>query len=170
MDEIDDSWVSSYKKSEEKYNEFYNEKIHNIKVFFMYVNTDKTLVNIRQESLSLNNDSILTKERLIKLIKDKQHLNNIKYKLFSVVRYNIDLQPEEIHEFINISPDEIYNNRFLIDEKNVKDIYFTDTISIFQDLNALYIIFKEVPSKKMISNKFTQKLKASIKKRYTRHK
>jgi hypothetical protein len=169
-DIIDDAWVTDYKREEELYNDFYNEKVNNIKVFFMYINTDKTIVNIRQESLSLNNDSILTKEQLIKIIKDKQKLNNVKYKLFSIVRYNIDLQPDEINDFIKVSDTDTdnYNNRFLKDEKNIDDIYFTNTITIFQDLNALYIIFKECEKNKCL---YTKKIKNYIRKnRHTRHK
>jgi hypothetical protein len=171
-DIIDDSWVTEYKNAEECYNEFYNEKINNIKVFFMYINTDKTIVNVRRESLSLNNESILTRERLITIIKDKQMLNNIKYKLFSIVRYNINLQPDEINDFLRDSPsknnEEIYNNRFFIDEKVIHDIYFSDTITIFQDLNALYIIFKEYDKTKYL---YTKKLKHYIRKhRHTRNK
>jgi hypothetical protein len=183
-DIIDDAWVTEYKREEERYNDFYNEKVNNIKVFFMYINTDKTIVNIRQESLSLNNDSILTKEQLIKIIKDKQKLNNVKYKLFSIVRYNIDLEPGEINDFISdnisvsdtisntisntITKNDNYNNRFFIDEKNINDIYFTKTITIFQDLNALYIIFKECEKNKCL---YTKKIKNYIRKnRHTRHK
>ena len=149
-DEIDNNWVDAYKKAEDNYNEFYNEKVHTVKVFFMYINNEKTVVNMRQEMLTLTTESILKREQLIALIKEKQILNNVKYKLFSLVKYNIDLQPDEINDFTSISdshtisdsPTE-YETRFLMPEKYINDIYFTDTISIFQDLNALYIIFKE---------------------------
>ena len=182
-DEIDNTWVTDYKKTEENYNVFYNEKVNTIKIFFMYINTDKTVVNARQEILTLNNDSILRKEQLIHIIKNNQILNNIKYKLFSIVRYNIDLQPDEINNFLSVSisdsntvsdsnTDKTYINRFLIDKKNIDDIYFADTITIFQDLNSLYIIFKEQNTNKYL---YTQKIKNYLKKNYdkqrhTRHK
>jgi hypothetical protein len=172
-DEIDNTWVIDYKKTEENYNVFYNEKVNTIKIFFMYINTDKTVVNARQEILTLNNDSILRKEQLIHIIKNNQILNNIKYKLFSIVRYNIDLQPDEINNFLSVSnTDKTYINRFLIDKKNIDDIYFADTITIFQDLNSLYIIFKEQNTNKYL---YTQKIKNYLKKNYdkqrhTRHK
>lgn len=167
--DIDNSWVDSYKAREDNYNEFYNEKVTTIKLFSLYVNTANTVVNVKQELYPLTSDSTVSREQLISLIKEKQQSKHIKYKLFSVVRYNIDLLPTEIPDFIKVS-NNTDTKRFLVPETYIRDIHFTDTISIFQDLNALYIIFKEVPSKKMISNKFTQKLKASIKKRYTRHK
>ena len=171
--EIDNSWVDSYKASENSYNEFYNEKVTTIKGIYLYIDTANTVVKVKQEVLPLTSDSKVSREQLIALIKEKQVITpGIKYKLFSLVRYNIDLLPEEIPNFIKKSPD-VYDantKRFLISETYIKDIYFTDTISIFHDLNALYIIFKESHSKKNTANKFTQKLKASVKKRYTRHK
>jgi len=168
--EIDNTWVTDYKKTEENYNVFYNEKVNTIKMFFMYINTDKTVVNARQEILTLNNDSILRKEQLIHIIKNNQILNNIKYKLFSIVRYNIDLQPDEINKFLSVSnkdTDKTYINRFFIDKKNIDDIYFTDTITIFQDLNSLYIIFKEQNTNKYL---YTQKIKNYLKKNYEKNK
>jgi len=178
-EEIDDSWVSDYKEAESKYNEFYNEQNSHIKVFFMYINTAKTIVNIHQSTLSLNSESTLTKEDLVKIIQAQQIRNNIKYKLFSILRYNIDLQPDEIKDFLqNPVLDTNYCNRFLIPEKELTDIIFTDTISILQDQNALYIIFieserhKQILDKQQLINKFTKKIKHLYKKqkRLTRHK
>jgi hypothetical protein len=175
-DEIDNNWVDAYKNAEANYNEFYNEPITTVKVFFLYVNTEKTVVNIKQEYIPLTVANLLPREQLITLIKEKQLTSpQIKYKLFSLLRYNISLQPEEISDFLASTDNSAYIERFLIKESYVKDIYFTDTINIFQDLNALYIIFKAVennPVKASNTNthKFTKKLKASIKKRYTRYK
>ena len=151
-EELDNSWVDDYKKKEELYNEFYNEKINNVKVFFMYVNNENVMINVKQEILTLI-DSMIKREQLIILIKNKQYLNNVKYKLLSIVRYNIDLQPEEIEDFISVNNNISDNNnnyvsRFLINEENLNDIIFTDTISILQDLNSLYIIYREPSIKK----------------------
>jgi hypothetical protein len=170
--DIDNSWVDSYKAREDNYNEFYNEKVTTIKGFYLYINTENTIVNVKQDVLPLTSDSNISREQLITLIKEKQQAKHgiKKYKLFSLVRFNIDLLPEEISDFIKTATTNTDTKRFLIPETYIKDIHFTDTISIFQDLNALYIIFKEIPRKKMTANNFTQKLRASIKKRYTRHK
>ena len=190
-EELDNTWVDNYKINEEKYNEFYNEKVNTIKVFFMYINNEQVVVNIKQEVLTLSVSGVLKREQLITLIKEKQYLNKMKYKLFSVVKYNIDLQPEEVDEFITInisdsdtisvsdtisdSNNNNYAKRFLSPENYINDIYFTDTISIFQDLNSLYILFKEEKSertdKKNKNKNTTKKNKyTSTNKRYTRNK
>lgn len=168
-DEIDNSWVDNYKTSEENYNDFYNEKVCTIKVFFMYINSEKTIVNIKKDILSLTEESVLKREHLIALIKSKELLNNIRYKLFSLVRYNIDLHPTEINDFAkNPSVNSKYDKRFLIQEKYINDIHFVDTISIFQDLNCLYIIFKENDNNNNRKTKKCKKFKKFC--RFTRHK
>ena len=204
-EELDNTWVDDYKSNEDKYNEFYNEKVNTIKVFFMYVNSEKVVVNIKQEILTLSISGTLKREQLITLVKEKQFLNTIKYKLYSIVKYNIDLQPEEVDEFISANDtisvcdnnnntisvcdnnnntirvcdnnnntisdnNNIYANRFLIPENYINDIYFTDTISIFQDLNSLYIIFKEDTKKHSSKTKKNKYNTNNNNKRYTRHK
>ena len=37
---IDDLWIKEYKEKEEKYNDFYKEKVSNIKIYFFYVNLE----------------------------------------------------------------------------------------------------------------------------------
>ena len=37
----------------------------------------------------------------------------------------------------------MYESRFIQNEKQLKDIHFQDTIHMFQDLNALFFIFRE---------------------------
>ncbi len=192
--DLDNSWVNDYKDIEKNYNDFYNEKVNVIKVFFIFINNEKTVVNIKQEIHPLNVPSKVTREQLITLIKEKQYTNNIKYKLFSIVRYNIDLRPDEINKFVSVSDpvsvsvsdpvsendpvsvsdplsvsNTCYNSRFLTVEEKMNDIFFTDTISIFQDLNSLYIIFKEDDNLK-INKHFTKKIKKYIKRLQTRTK
>jgi hypothetical protein len=192
--DLDNSWVDSYKKAECNYNEFYNEKVTTIKLFYLYIDTTDTVVNIKQEVLPLNSASMVPREQLIALIKAKQNTSpHLRYKLFSLVRFNINLLPEEINDFIRDNANNAnnannadtyvnntYSQRFLTPEVYIQDIYFRDTISIFQDLNALYLIFKEDPNPRLKNSnarkknpdahKFTKKLRASIKKRYTRYK
>jgi hypothetical protein len=61
--EIDNSWVEAYKLQEEKYNEFYNEKVSTIKVFFLYINTENTVVHLTKEMVNLNANSTLPREQ-----------------------------------------------------------------------------------------------------------
>ena len=203
-EDIDNSWVDSYKKEDAKYKDFYNEPVKSVNMFFIYINTDKTIVNIKQKHISIKqkhisinqthisinqkhiSKSTITREQLIRIIKETQICDKIKYKLFSIVRYNIDLLPEEVGDYANevganevganevganeVGANEVgantYSNRFLTPENYINDIQFSDTISIFQDLNSLYIIFKEQERKCNL----TKKNKQRHTKRYTKYK
>ena len=64
-----------------------------------------------------------------------------------MVRFNVDINPDEINEFAENSYDDDAD-RFITSEKYLNDIKYSNTISIFQDLNCLYFIFYEEKNKK----------------------
>lgn len=184
-DEIDTDWVDEYNRIERNYNDFYNEKVNTIRVFFMYINNDNIVINIKKETVDLNVTSILSREQLLSLIKENQN-DGVKYRLFSLLRYNINLEPDEIEMFTSASTSKAaqstseaaqrtskagtgpYESRFLTNIEDINDIYFNDTIGIFQDLNAVYILFKE--KKHNVNRQITRKIKSAVKRRQTRSK
>jgi hypothetical protein len=176
-DEIDTDWVDEYNRIERNYNDFYNVKVNTIRVFFMYINNDNIVVNIKKETVNLNVTSILSREQLLSLIKENQN-DGVKYRLFSLLRYNINLEPDEIEMFTGPSASTStstskagtspYESRFLTNIEDINDIHFNDTIGIFQDLNAVYIFLKE--KKHNVNRQITRKIKSAIKRRQTRSK
>jgi hypothetical protein len=105
----------------------------------------------------LNNPSILSNTELISLIKhyeeDKKRANDETpktlekpkiYKLNAILRYNIDLNPEEVENYVNYNSTD---NQFLSSEKYFNDIQFHDSIRLFHDLNSLYFIYIEEEDK-----------------------
>ena len=141
--EIDNEWVDEFKKKEEIYDDFYKEKVEHIKLFYLYINPSNVLETIKKDFIVLDENSILKKEKIILLIKNNQVYNSIKYKLLSLIRFNIDIEPEDINKFINTTENEFSNTSFITSEKYLNDIKYSNTISMFQDLNSLYFIFYE---------------------------
>jgi len=146
--ELDNEWINEFKKNEELYNDFYKEKVEQIKLFFLYTSSTNVLETIKKDSIVLDKDGILRKDIIISLIKNHQRYNSIKYRLLSLVRFNIDIEPDEINKFV-YNDDAIENDpsRFITSEKYLNDIKYSNTISIFQDLNSLYFIFYEEKTK-----------------------
>jgi hypothetical protein len=105
------------------------------------------LTFIKKEFILLDEGGILKRDNLIALIKKNQKYNNIKYKLLSILRFNINLEPEEVNKFISTSYNSTEKCRFLSSEKYLNDIKYSSTINIFQDLNSLYFIFYEEKEK-----------------------
>lgn len=137
-EELDNSWITEYKDAEKDYNDFYKEQPSSIKLFFIYVDKSNNISFIRKENYILNNGYI-SRENLIILIRDNQMLGDSKYKLISLLKYNVTIAPEDIHDLNDMEP--TFGNQFLNIETNLDTIKFEDTICILQDLNSLYFIY-----------------------------
>ena len=139
---LDTQWLTNFKKAEAKYSHFYKEPITSIRLYVLYIK-DKEIIHHLADSCLLDAQNSLNRERIMKFINYYQEHESIDYKLKSLFRYNIDLNPEEVDDFVNGST---ANDRFLTSEKYLNDIHFNDSITMFKKLNALYFIFFAQPN------------------------
>ena len=161
---IDDLWIKEYKEKEEKYNDFYKEKVSNIKIYFFYVNLENKLVSIKEEIIYIE-DGNLKKDLLIKLIKNNENFQDIKYKLTYLLKYNFTLDSDKVLDFCD---DNDNTENFLISIKNIDDINFNDTVSIFNDINSLFMVYTE--KNPIIARENTRRITFNTKIRKTRRK
>lgn len=154
--ELDYSWIQDFEKIESEYASFYKEKIDSIKINYIYVDKTNFVDNIHQEGIIIE-DGKLDKEKIIDIIKRNKKKNNIDYKLISILKYNITLEPEHIKDYIN---DDL-NDNFLSKVDILNDVYFKDSINLFQDLNCLYIIFCDKTMREN-KNKITKRIILSL--------
>ena len=137
---IDTSWIDNFKREETSYNQFYNEPVTSIKLYFLYATATNQLIHIGKQKYKLTEENTLKNYQLIALIKQHEFHNKIKYKLNSILRYNIDVNPDEIEKYTtNVDKDD----RFFSIEKYLNDIHFNASILMFHNLNALYFIYSE---------------------------
>ena len=144
--ELDSEWLTNLEQEDQKYAEFYKESTEHIEIFCLYVNQKNDLKFGHKQSFNINN-KLLSKKALIELVKQNVEYNSIKYKPFSIIKYNFTLDPAEIKNYL----DNPLEYDFLSIE-NIDDIKFDDTIGIFKDLNSLYILYYE-PHKLQNTNK-----------------
>ena len=118
----------------------------------------------------MKNHNVVSREEIIYIIKHNSHYNASMYSLFSILKYNFTVNPEEITDFLKTSNNDYYREQNLTIVKHVDKIDFEKTISMFQHLNALIIIFYEKNKennvkKDNINNNYTKKiyLKRNIK-------
>jgi hypothetical protein len=138
-DYFDSSWIDTFEELEKDYQRFYKETVETINLFFVYVNKSNNVENVIQDKLMLENSTI-NKLTLLDIIRTNNVKNNIKYKLISMLKYNITLSPEEIKSFVFDELDETY----LESISTIDDLHFDETITILNDLNCLYFIFYEI--------------------------
>lgn len=165
-EKLNTTWFEKFKEAENIYVDFYKEPVDTIKLFYIYVNREKEIEHIHTDIYSFLEKGWLKRDALIHLIKQNEMLYALKYKLTSLLRYNIDLNPNEIKDYLNNDNQEDNVNRFITSEKYLNDILFADTINMFQDLNALFFIYRE---EHQIQNTVTAKTVAATTKRIIMH-
>ena len=146
IDEEDD-WIKKIEEEDNLYNDFYYEKNENILVYYLYINKKKEIEHIKQDNIFLI-DSKIYKEKLMMMIRKNSFFNDMKYSLSTILQYNIDLMPEDVLYYLKKPKDFTFFN-----SKSISDIIWKDSISLFQNLNCLYIIYKERNKKKADTKK-----------------
>ena len=156
--DMDNSWIREYEVTEKEYSSFYKEKVETIKINYIYVDEKNDVNYVTQENMFIQ-DSKIDKDKIIEIIKCRKCKDKINYKLISILKYNITLEPEYIKHYIQQNED--YNQDFLSKVDILQDIYFKDTIHLFNDLNCLYFIFCD---KRLRENKhkLTKKIIVSL--------
>ena len=141
---LNTNWIVQFKEEERNYNDFYKEPVKKIKIFLLYVNRNNEIEHVYNDKCELSENSILKREIIVNFIKEYQLIYAIHYKLLSLLKYNINLDINEINDFLI---EDIDSNRFITSEKYLNDIHFEDTIQMFQDLNSLFFVFYEEKNK-----------------------
>lgn len=154
--ELDCSWIDEFEQNELEYASFYKEQIYSIKINYIYVDKTNSIDNIHQETILVENGK-LDKEKIIEIIKNNKKKGNVDYKLISILKYNITLEPEHIKDYLNNDSNDEYLSKVDI----LQDIYFKDSINLFQDLNCLYIIFCDKTMREN-RNKITKRVILSL--------
>ena len=119
--QLDNEWIETYENKERKLIENSDLEecpITAINVFNLYINKRNVLEKIKVNQIDINNS--LNLEDLKQLIREKMIDEKIRYKLFSVLKYNITLEKDELFDFMN---DKV-STTYLESLPELKDINF----------------------------------------------
>jgi len=133
---MDFSWIDEYEKDE--YHDLYKSTVESVEINFLYVNKTNELFYIKTERVLLD-EGKMSGGALIFLLKQNMIYNRKKFSPLSIIKFNIDIAPDDVNKFLENSED--FN--FITHERYLNDLHWRDTITLFQELNALYIIFHE---------------------------
>jgi hypothetical protein len=138
---ITNDWIEKFDKEDKEYSSFYKEQIETLSVNFIYISNNRQIETISNSTIYLS-DGILSKESLIEIIKKNKTKNKIKYKPVSILKYHINLEPDDVNDYLlNIKNDNEVSKLEVINK--IDDIYFEESISIMNDLVCIYILFLE---------------------------
>jgi hypothetical protein len=136
--DLDTTIIDEFEKDDELYNDFYKDKIEQINLYILYVDNNNDLFHIKKDTATLNNGK-LEKDDLKNLIRQYIKYQNKKYRLISLLKWNITIEPEEISDYLR-------NEKkfdFIKSIRNINSVEFEDSINLFHNLNSLYLVFHE---------------------------
>jgi hypothetical protein len=171
-EKLNDDWVQTFDEIDELYKDFYKDDVYYVDVKVVYVNRQNEIEKIKESPFLMSRPNCICREEILEILKKCSLEDERKYSLLSILRYNILLEPDEIKQYLYHSSDRNYLNII----KNIDNIYFEKTISMFQDLNDIILIFYEKSNeiKNIDANNCTKRIyfrslsnkKKTIKKRY----
>ena len=141
------SWINEFEKIDNEYNIYYTEEISFIKIHCVYINNNNEIEKITEEKIFLKTPGLLQKEELLGIIKYNLCLNQMRYSLLSILKFNINLEPTHLKTFLKNKNTNI-GDKFLTSIKNLDTIKFDKSITLFHDINEVFILFNK---KKILS-------------------
>ena len=140
--DLDFSWINDFDTLDKEYKDYYTEDLTVIKIHCIYTNKNNEIERVLEDTLLLKTPGLLSKEEIISLIKHNMVCNQVKYSLLYILKYNINLDPIYLKTFIKSKdPLAVIGANYLQSIKNIDDIKFDKSISMFHDLNDISIIF-----------------------------
>lgn len=137
--ELDTKWIDDFESLDEDYKAFYAEDLTYIKFNYIYVNKESDIEKIKEETILLKEPNYISREEIIGILKKNCKSAEKMYTVLSILKYNIDVEPTEIYHFLKKEREDT----FLKSIKNIDAIPLEKSISMFQDLNEIVIIFYE---------------------------
>lgn len=141
-DDLDTSWIIEQKKILTIEKSHPRESIKEISFHFFYIDLSNSLVKtINEQYLFRDNQSVIPKEDLEKIIDAKKTINNTNYILTEYSTYVVDLEPENIQSYAKTDSQ---INFMSAAKTDLADIVCPPSIFIFHSLNAVFMFFKEI--------------------------
>jgi len=151
---FNDELITKFEQTDKLYTDFYKDDNYSTDIHYVYVNRSNEIVKIRRESFILTSPNIIHRDELIGILKRNSIDDSIQYSILSILRYNVNLDVEDVVHFLKNET----GYSFLSTIKNIDDVRFDKTISTFQDLNDIILVFYEKSSSNHSSTNITKKV------------
>ena len=136
---LDANWIEEFEKIDNHYEIFYKEDVSFLYLRYIYIDSSNEIQSIKEETVFLKTPNILSRDELIGILKKHSFLNKNRYSVTSILKYNIYLESKDVQHFLAADRPTSYLSLI----KNIDSIPFEKTITMFQDMNEIIIIFNE---------------------------
>ena len=131
------SWIKRFNEDDAKYSDFYADDLSFITLRIVYINDRNEIIKAKTEKHLMHEEpNFMSRNELLRIIKN----NCIENDVLSILKYNINLSPINLKPFLN-SHDKNIGLQFLTLVRRIDAVQFEQTITMFQDLNDLIVIF-----------------------------
>ena len=149
VENLDNEWIKDFEKTFKLYEDFYKDDVYFTNIHYIYINKHNNIEKISEDRFLFNSPNSISREEILRILKQNTCYNNKQYNILSILKFVVNLEPEEIKNFLkNDINNENENSNFLQIIKNIDSIHFEKSINMFHDLNDLFFIFYE----KSVSN------------------
>lgn len=143
--DLDIKWIEEFESLDENYKDFYSEDITYINFNNVYVNKDNEIEKIKRDKLLLAEPNYISREEILGILKKNcKSTDNKRYTVLSILKYNINIDPRDVQDFLRTSKNN--DNEYLKSLSNIDAVSLDPSISMFQDLNEIIIIYYEKTS------------------------
>ena len=137
---IDSKWIDDFNLQDKEYEQYYQDDIHNIKIHAIFINLNNDIIKIKEEKIKLKQPNYISREEILGILKKNSINKGVRYSVLSILKYNIDIEPLDVQFYLKPGND---SHIFLTSVKNIDAIPLKKSITMFEDLNDLLIIFNE---------------------------
>lgn len=139
IQKLDTNWIEEFEKIDNQYEIFYNEDVSFISLHYVYIDRFNSVQTMKEETIFMEKKNILSRDELIRILKKNSFHNETHYTILSILKYNLDVDPCDVEHFLSSNN----STSYLSLVKNIDSIPFKKTITMFQDLNDIIILFYE---------------------------
>lgn len=143
---LDMKWLDDLEHHNREYGKFYKDDVFNIKIVFIYTDANKNIEYVSSKHVDLENKNIFTQNELVNVIHNINHFNKKRYRLLKCYLYNLDIEPDELQNFIRSKYEQnavSQDTPFFHTIDVARNIVIQPTISQFQKMNTIYLIMSE---------------------------
>ena len=133
--------------------DYEREPMNSIDFYVIYINSDMAI-----EKIVCENEPIIPlekgkhgiqKDRILQIIQQKRFVNDKKYKLLNYFYFHIPLEQDQLQSFVKNNALEFPD--FMKSPSYLTDLVIEDSVSIFHDINSVFLFLKANESPRFLS-------------------
>jgi hypothetical protein len=144
METLETGWVEEFEKNEVRDQLTSVMDVDSIRVNLVRLGSDNRIEGVSALDMCLGKSNFVSKEELIELSERNSVIGGSKFRLTSVVVFNIGIDHESVREFVQ-KGDKAAGEQCIQASDMVSDIELDPSVHLLHDLNCIYLFFKPPP-------------------------